>query len=138
MITWDNVRQTVYATVITEFAAHHATVKIVPVGQALPDLTTFRTPFVTIAIQPRASAQSALAGQTPPKRKSGAAEFVVFVPANQGLSTTLGLVETLDSLFTAKVLSGITFTQTTMLKSTQGLGWTSQVLLASFHFDNFS
>ena len=133
MNNWDEVRAAIYTAVIS---AYPSTDIIVP-GSGEPDLTTRTVPFIKLQVNPRSSVQMALC-QGFPKRRFGTVELSLFVKESQGDKVLFDLLEVVDNLFTARTLSDIVFSQTLMLSPSRGVGWTSQVSLASFHFDDIT
>ena len=133
MNSWDEVRAAVYTAVL----AGYPSTDVFVAGRGEPDLTARTDPFITLQIEPKRSEQSAL-GLVPPKRRFGEVKVCIFVKENQGDKIVFDLLEITDNLFTAKTLSDIVFSQTLMLTPTRGVGWKSQVILASFYFDNIN
>lgn len=134
-MSWEAARVSIYGALLTAWETEYPTYTVFVPGQGEPDLTTRKTPFLTVKIQPQRTVQSAMLGATPPKRRFGTLELDFYVPERTGDNVILTAMGILEGLFTATTIDGIVFQRTMMPSASTAVGWTSQGFYASFYFD---
>ncbi len=132
MITWDRARQDIYRHFITGWAGQ---LRFFIEGHEEPDLSSQRSPFVLLRVNPTRVEQIGMRGANPPRRAFGELTVTVFTPFSVGAKTRMDAVDRLAMMFAATNVGVIVFGSISVLSLVEGKDWRSQTVVADFFFE---